>query len=211
MASWSEFASDEPRLADAIRALIQQYGPGLGYLATVRADGGPRVHPVSPVITDDGLFCFIVDSPKRRDLERDGRYALHSFPPEESDDEAYVAGRARPVTDPARVARLAEHLHAAPHVDWRLFEFTVDVAMLARHGGGGAIPLAGGHPDQPAVQVWLDPAGGNSSGVAARVGGVVGGPAGGGPDGDDHRLGAVSVTRRVGRHAAPEEAAATAA
>src|SRR5438093_1477038 len=109
MASWPEFAAAQPRLASAVRALVHQYGPGLGYLATVRADGGPRVHPVSPVITEEGLFCFVVDSPKRRDLERDGRYALHSFPPEDSDDEAYVAGRARPVTDEARVERLASH------------------------------------------------------------------------------------------------------
>lgn len=145
MASWTEFAADEPQLAAAIRGLIQQYGPGMGYLATVRADGGPRVHPVSPVITPDGLYCFIVDSPKRRDLERDGRYALHSFPPEDSDDEAYVAGRARPVTDRARVAELAGELRAAPHVDWRLFEFTIDVAMMVRSGG-------------PDVRVWLDPA-----------------------------------------------------
>ncbi|ROT33549.1 pyridoxamine 5'-phosphate oxidase family protein [Micromonospora sp. HM5-17] len=166
MASWSEFASDEPGLAETIRALLQQYGPGLGYLATVRADGGPRVHPVSPVITDEGLFCFVVDSPKRRDLERDGRYALHSFPPEDSDDEAYLAGRARPVTDQARVARLADSLRAAPHVDWRLFEFSVEVAMVARHGSNGATPLAGGASDRPAVQVWLDPA----SAAASRSG-----------------------------------------
>ncbi|MFG3706727.1 pyridoxamine 5'-phosphate oxidase family protein [Micromonospora sp. NPDC047670] len=156
MASWSEFAADEPRLADGIRVLMQQYGPGFGYLATVRADGGPRVHPVSPVITDEGLFCFVVDSPKRRDLERDGRYALHSFPPEESDDEAYVAGHARPVTDPARVARLARSHRAAPQVDWRLFEFTVDVAMLARREPGGVGGAGEGH-GRPAVQVWLDP------------------------------------------------------
>src|SRR3954467_14578082 len=123
MASWSEFVAAEPQLAAAIRTLLQQYGPGLGSLATVRPDGGPRVHPVSPVITDDGLFCFVIDSPKRRDLERDGRYALHSFPPEESDDEAYVAGRAIPVTDPATVARVARIGRAAPQGDWRLFEF----------------------------------------------------------------------------------------
>ena len=159
MASWSDFASDEPRLARAIRALIQQYGPGLGYLATVRADGGPRVHPVSPVITDEGLFCFVIDSPKRRDLERDGRYALHSFPPEETDDEAYVAGRARHVTDPDRVARLARAMRAAPWVDWRLFEFSVDVAMLTRHGRGGSTGSGGEMRDGPEVQVWLDPAG----------------------------------------------------
>ncbi|MFY1635266.1 pyridoxamine 5'-phosphate oxidase family protein [Solwaraspora sp. WMMB335] len=156
MATWSEFAADEPRLATAIRLLMQQYGPGLGYLATVRADGGPRVHPISPVITDEGLYCFIVDSPKRRDLERDGRYALHSFPPEQSDDEAYLAGRAHPVTDVAKVARLAGDLRAVPHVDWRLFEFTVDVAMVARRNTTAGITLA--TVDQPAVQVWLDPA-----------------------------------------------------
>ncbi|WDZ86097.1 pyridoxamine 5'-phosphate oxidase family protein [Micromonospora cathayae] len=156
MASWSEFAADEPRLAHAIRLLMQQYGQGFGYLATVRADGGPRVHPVSPVITDEGLFCFVIESPKRRDLERDGRYALHSFPPEESDDEAYVAGRAHPVTDRSRVARLAESARARPGADWRLFEFTIDVAMLARreHGGVGG-PVGG--DGSPAVQVWLDP------------------------------------------------------
>lgn len=156
MASWSEFAADEPRLADGIRVLLQQYGPGFGYLATVRADGGPRVHPVSPVITAEGLFCFIIDSPKRRDLERDGRYALHSFPAEESDDEAYVAGRARPVTDPVQVALLAQSARAEPQGDWRLFEFTVDVAMLTRreqHIAG----VPGLAPGRPAVRVWLDP------------------------------------------------------
>ncbi|SCL16264.1 Pyridoxamine 5'-phosphate oxidase [Micromonospora rhizosphaerae] len=156
MASWSEFAADEPRLADEIRLLMQQYGPGFGYLATVRPDGGPRVHPVSPVITDEGLFCFVIDSPKRRDLERDGRYALHSFPPEETDDEAYVAGHARPVTDQARVARVAATGRAAPQVDWRLFEFTVDVAMLARRDQAGPASQ-GGRSGRPAVQVWLDP------------------------------------------------------
>jgi hypothetical protein len=166
MASWSEFAADEPRLADEIRLLMQQYGPGFGYLATVRADGGPRVHPVSPVITDEGLFCFVIDSPKRRDLERDGRYALHSFPPEESDDEAYVAGRARPVTDQARVARVAEIGRAAPQVDWRLFEFTIDVAMLTRRGQSDATSRGGG---QPAVQVWLDPRAAHLAGDAAGV------------------------------------------
>jgi hypothetical protein len=158
MASWSDFAADAPRLAQVIRSLMEQYGPGLGYLATVRADGGPRVHPVSPVITEEGLFCFVIDSPKRRDLERDGRYALHSFPPENSDDEAYVAGRAHPVTDPERVDRLATDLRAAPSVDWRLFEFDVDVAMVARHGHTGATPLAADPEHRASVQVWLDPA-----------------------------------------------------
>jgi hypothetical protein len=158
MASWSEFAADEPRLARAIHALMHQYGPGLGYLATVRADGGPRVHPVSPVITADGLFCFIVDSPKRRDLERDGRYALHSYPPEDNDDEAYVSGHAVPVNDPTVIAHLADALRASREVDWRLFELLIDVAMVRRHGPGGALPLAYMPRVAPVTETWHAPA-----------------------------------------------------
>jgi hypothetical protein len=157
MASWVEFAAASPRLAETISALMAQYGPGLGYLATVRPDGGPRVHPVSPVITDEGLFCFVLDTPKRRDLERDGRYALHSFPAENSDDEAYVCGQANRVTDPDRVGRLADRAHAAPDVDWRLFEFTVEVAMVARHGRAGPGLRAHEPGRRPQVQLWRDP------------------------------------------------------
>jgi hypothetical protein len=154
MASWSEFAVAEPQLAASIHALVHQYGPGLGYLATIRSDGGPRVHPVSPFIARDGLFCFVIDSPKRRDLERDGRYALHSFPPEASDDEAYVAGLARLVTEAERVERHAAEMRAEPLGDWRLFEFSVDVAMIVRHGEPGG---ATGHPARPLHQIWRAP------------------------------------------------------
>jgi Pyridoxamine 5'-phosphate oxidase len=154
MATWSDFAAADPTLAAGIRALLQQYGPGLAYLATVRADGGPRLHPVSPVVTDEGLYCFIVDSPKRRDLERDGRYALHSFPPEESDDEAFLTGRATRVRDPLVIARLAEALHASPHVDWRLFELSIETATLRTHGPAGAVPLAALPIVAPLTRSW---------------------------------------------------------
>ncbi|MFI5495386.1 pyridoxamine 5'-phosphate oxidase family protein [Actinoplanes sp. NPDC051859] len=157
MATWSAFAAAEPHLSAAIRALLLQYGPGMGYLATVRPDGGPRVHPVSPVITDDGLYCFIVASPKRHDLERDGRYALHSYPPEENDDEAYVTGVASPVTNSTVIQHLADALHAAPRVDWRLFELSIETAMLRRHGPAGALPLAITQQHPPITLTWSDP------------------------------------------------------
>jgi hypothetical protein len=156
MASWAQFTAASPRLAAGIRALLQQYGPGLGYLATVRADGGPRVHPVSPVVTDDALYCFVVRSPKRHDLERDGRYALHSYPPEDSDDEAHLTGHATAVRDPVVIARLADALNASPEIDWRLFELSVQTAMLRRHGHGGALPFANLAP--PITHTWRDPA-----------------------------------------------------
>ena len=156
MASWSQFTAASPQLAAGIRALLLQYGPGLGYLATIRPDGGPRVHPVSPVVTDEALYCFLVRSPKRDDLGRNGRYALHSYPPEDNDDEAYLAGCATPVQDPRVIARLADALNASPQIDWRLFELSVDAAMLRRHGNGAARPFAAIVP--PVTHTWRDPA-----------------------------------------------------
>jgi hypothetical protein len=128
--TWDDFSGASPLLASDIRSLLEVYGRGFGYLATVRPDGGPRVHPVSPVIADGGLFCFVIPSPKRRDLERDGRYALHSYPSDETPDEAYLAGRARAVTDAERVEQLADLHRAAPTIEWRLFELDIAVAMV---------------------------------------------------------------------------------
>jgi hypothetical protein len=154
MARWSAFVEAEPHLAAAVRALLHQYGPGLGYLATVRPDGGPRVHPVSPVVYEGGLYCFLVASPKRGDLERDGRYALHTFPADDSEDEAYLAGRAVPVTDVKLIKRLASEMRAETRVDWRLYEFTIEVAMAVQRG----VPsTAAGAWATPVRQIWHAP------------------------------------------------------
>jgi hypothetical protein len=148
--SWSDFAVASPRLAADVRTLLELSGQCFGYLATVRRDGGPRVHPVSPVIAEGGLFCFVTPSPKRQDLERDGRYALHAYPAEHSDDEAYLTGRARPVVDVVCQRRLARLHRAAPEVDWKLFEFEIDVAMVTHRE----------HRGQPAEHpIWHAPSG----------------------------------------------------
>ncbi len=109
MITWTEFERQQPALADAGRRQLYQIAIGLAFLATVRSDGAPRVHPVCPVISEAGLHLLIVAGPKREDLRRDGRYALHSetCPPPRQDDGFAVAGRAREVTDAAaeRVVR----------------------------------------------------------------------------------------------------------
>jgi Pyridoxamine 5'-phosphate oxidase len=91
----------EPELAAAGRALLYQYGVGLAFLATVRADGAPRVHPMCPLIVGEGMFAFLIPSPKREDIHRDPRYAMHSFPADENEDAFSIAGVARPVDDTA--------------------------------------------------------------------------------------------------------------
>ena len=45
MVRWKEFAADEPDLADVGRPLLFQFKVGLAFLATVRRDGAPRLHP----------------------------------------------------------------------------------------------------------------------------------------------------------------------
>jgi hypothetical protein len=143
--SWSQFVTAAPLLARRVRALFEQEDQPLGYLATVRSDGGPRVHPVVPIITGDGLFCFLMRSPKRRDLERDGRYALHALPGVFDHDEAYLAGAAAPVTDEHRVEWLARRWRAAPEGDWRVFELQIQVAMVGRAGPGHQVWHAPDH------------------------------------------------------------------
>ena len=146
MRSWPELEAEEPSLAAAARALLYQFGTvGLGMLATVRRDGGPRVHPMCPLVTADGLLAFIEPGPKRADLHRDGRYALHCFPPAGNEDAVHLTGVARPVTDTGRlraaeVQWLAERGQAeAPPglADEELFELFVETLLLTRTDGHG--------------------------------------------------------------------------
>jgi hypothetical protein len=58
-ASVAEFQRVRPDLAEAGRRLLYQFGVGLAFLATLRADGGPRLHPMCPLVTDDALLGFL--------------------------------------------------------------------------------------------------------------------------------------------------------
>ena len=108
MATWAEFEREAPALAETGRGLIYKFPVGLGFLATVRKDGGPRVHPFCPIIFEGGLYAFLLSqSYKRDDLVRDPRYAIHAFPADE-DEEFYFDGTARQLPDPDLRARLVE-------------------------------------------------------------------------------------------------------
>lgn len=141
MARWSDFERSAPEMGRSGRRMIYRFGPGLGYLATVRSDGGPRVHPICPVIVSGGLYGLIGPSPKQRDLLRDGRYALHSFPAAEDDDEFYVTGLARPVLDAATIATVrgaAAAAGAGTSGDEQCFEFLVERVLLATYKERGS-------------------------------------------------------------------------
>lgn len=154
MLTWDEFASLQPQLAEAGRSLLYQHGVGLAFLATVRPDGGPRLHPMCPLVHDGGLFAFIVPSPKQSDLRRDGRFALHSFPCPDNEDAFYIAGAATSVNN-GRVRSAISELFVeerrtfsvpAPSEEDLLFHFKLATCLLTRTTGHG--------DPRPAHTVW---------------------------------------------------------
>ena len=152
MATWEEFEASAPDLAAKGRGLLYQYGPPLGYLATVRPDGGPRLHPFCPIVAEGGLWGYILRrSPKGADLRRDPRFALHSFAPKDVDDEFFVRGHAEP-WQPAPQLRAAIVAAAQPATvgadEEQLFQLHLDRALLATYDDRGQWP--------PTYERWSD-------------------------------------------------------
>lgn len=150
MLTWPEFSQAKPELANAARRLIYAHGIGLGFLSTVRTDGGPRVHPICPVFTEDDLFAMIVPGPKLHDLRRDPRYALCSetVPPPNYDDNAYITGDAVEVTDRSTWDAIAKQMLVERNMaekwpgfgDQVLFRLTLDTCLVTLTLDGEDLP-----------------------------------------------------------------------
>lgn len=138
--SWQELVEGNPELATfgAARLLDSE----VAYLATVRKDGSPRVHPVTPIIGEGRLFMFMEPtSPKGHDLRRDGRYAMHCQVEDSGGGkgEFYLSGRARLVEDEqTRAIAVAASSYdvAARYI---LFELSVDQALSTVYTGEGTV------------------------------------------------------------------------
>ena len=125
--TWAEFATAAPDIAAKGKELLYRTGHGEALLITVRGDNPPQAHPISVGVVDDGLYAFILPSPKLRDLSQDGRYALHAHFDPKVPHEFLIRGRVRPV-DGTRRAILAAVW------DWSVgdapaFEFLVEDAL----------------------------------------------------------------------------------
>jgi hypothetical protein len=160
VATWSVVEREAPEVA----AVASRLWPGLfaldlglpapagqdtfsiAYLATVRRDGAPRLHPFCPILCDGRLFAAIPRrSPKGWDLRRDPRCVIHATPGP-NDDELCIRATASEVTPnttslvQAVVARcevggMIESVRHDP-----IFEFDVhqvDVARWANIGQPG--------------------------------------------------------------------------
>ncbi|WP_336161740.1 pyridoxamine 5'-phosphate oxidase family protein [Amycolatopsis sp. VC5-11] len=107
MTSWDEFSAAAPALASRVRARFAAADSHV--LATLRSDGSPRVSGSEIDFRDGEAYIgSMLDARKARDLQRDGRFALHAYPGIEEGGDAKIAGHAVEITDPAEVARIQE-------------------------------------------------------------------------------------------------------
>jgi hypothetical protein len=131
--SWREFEEGSPELALLGASLLSRK---IAYLATIRKDGSPRIHPVRPIVGDGYLFIFIDhNSPKRSDLLRDGRYAIHCSVIETNglSSEFMISGLAQAVDDPGIRQRAVELWGAEVPAKYALFEFSIDRAIVTEY------------------------------------------------------------------------------
>jgi hypothetical protein len=130
MATWAEFSAASPDLAAAGRRLIYRVETGQALLATVRGEEPPRIHPIWVAIVGERLYAFILRSAKRTDLERDGRYALHTQIDPAAPSEFSIRGRARLVHATDERADVARQWYFEADDAYELFEFDVEAAVL---------------------------------------------------------------------------------
>lgn len=136
---WGAVAAAEPELAAFVRERLRA---APAYLATVRADGAPRVHPVTPVLTADGLYLFVEPtSPKGADLRERRRFALHNGVPDDAGagGEAWLSGTAHAIDDPAVRAGAAAAAGYDPADRYVLFELR-PTELRCRGYGDVALP-----------------------------------------------------------------------
>ena len=126
--SWKDLENAAPELATFG---LKRFEIGVAYLATVRQDGSPGVHAVTPIIGQGHLFLFMEPtSPKGHDLRREGRYALHSAVSDSNgtSGEFIFMGRAKFIVDSAKRSLASQLASYTPADRYILFELNIERA-----------------------------------------------------------------------------------
>jgi hypothetical protein len=144
MATWSEFAHARPDLARLGTALLRGMVPsaddvpspvspwlGIGFLASLRADGFPRLAPVCPISASGTMLVALV-APKHLELQRDGRYALHAMLGPD-DAEFSMRGRMTLADDEPTRAEAMKVCEGTGMFGGRLTEVVFELAIDAVH------------------------------------------------------------------------------
>lgn len=145
MVSWREFADEAPTVSEVFLRRHAATGK-LCLLATLRADGFPRISPIEPRVFEDQLTLVgMPGTTKFADLQRDPRFNLHTATTDShlGDGDAKLWGRARHLPDPAMHARFADEVYAEIGLDLR--GQTFEPFFVADMTGGSSIEMRDGH------------------------------------------------------------------
>jgi hypothetical protein len=151
MTTWLDFTTDAPRIATIFRRR-HTATRNLCMLATLRADGSPRISPVEPRVFEDQLWIVgMPDTTKFRDLARDPRFCLHTATVDTmvSDGDVKLFGVVTDVRDPALHERFAVDLFEDIGLDLRGQAF--DQFYRADLRGASAVEMIDGHME---VTIW---------------------------------------------------------
>lgn len=139
MTNWAQFAAAAPALASFGKRRLEHR---IAYLATIRPDGSPRVHPVSPFVVEDRLVVYMEPtSPKVQDLRRDARYGMHCAVEDNSggQGEFLIRGQAGEVKDGTIRVQAFDQAKAIgydPQERYILFELSIEEALMTVYEDG---------------------------------------------------------------------------
>lgn len=142
-ARWEQFAAQAPELAAAVRARFEAARHHV--LATLRRDGSPRVSGTEVDFGDGDLTLgSMLGAVKARDLQRDGRFALHANP----GDGSMVGGD-------AKIAGVAAEVvgEVVGEADSHLFRLELsEVVLTSVHPDGDRLVIESWRPGEGVVR-----------------------------------------------------------
>lgn len=151
MTTWTEFSEVAPRISAVFSRRHAATG-NLCLLATLRADGSPRISPIEPRVFEDRLWLIgMPGTTKFRDLARDPRFCLHTatVDTEVTEGDAKLWGVVEDVPDKVLHQRFATALFEETGFDLRGQEF--DHFYAAELTSASAVEVGDGHMD---VTIW---------------------------------------------------------
>ncbi len=141
MPNWNDVETAQPDLAQRVRARFE--ATGLALVATLRADGSPRISGWEPLFAGGELWLgSMTESRKGADVRRDPRLALHSATEDKQVllGDAKITGRAVDVVDDAAKAAYLASFESAtgdapPPGPLDLFRVEVEAISMLRPAG----------------------------------------------------------------------------
>ncbi|WP_063056296.1 pyridoxamine 5'-phosphate oxidase family protein [Nocardia salmonicida] len=156
MTTWSQFTEEAPSVAALFSRRHQATGK-LCMLATLRADGSPRISPIEPVIFEGMLvLAGMPNTRKFDDLARDPRFCLHTATVDTrvADGDAKLFGTVTDLQDETVHARFAQKLFDDSGFDIRGEKF--DHFYIADLTGASTVEVI---DDRLDITVWKPGAG----------------------------------------------------